>query len=60
MLLSDIKEQNIVGDLRTPLLRCILFIGKEKTVDIKIRGQYINYQPCNNLQIKKLFKKTFL
>ena len=59
MILSDIIEHNIVDDSRTPLLRCILFIGKEKIIDIKFTGQYINYQPCNNLQIKKLLKKFF-
>ena len=39
---SDIIEYNIVGDTKTPLLRCIPFISKVKNGDIKSTGQYIS------------------
>ena len=34
MIYSDIIEYNIVGDTKTSLLRCILFITKVKNGDI--------------------------
>ena len=34
MIYSDIIEYNIVGDTKTPLLRCIPFISKVKSGDI--------------------------
>ena len=55
MIYSDI----IVGDTKTPLLRCIPFISKVKNGDIKSTGQYMNYQPFTNLQIKFFLKKLF-
>ena len=42
IIYSDIIEYNIVGDTKTPLLRCILFISKVKNGDIKSTGQYIS------------------
>ena len=59
MIYSDIIEYNIVGDTKTPLLRCIPFISKVKNGDIISTGQYINYQSFTNLQFRKLFKNSF-
>ena len=59
MIYSDIIEYNIVGDTKTPLLRCISFISKVKNGDIKSTGQYMNYQSFTNLQIKKFLKNFF-
>ena len=59
MIYSDIIEYNIVGDTKTPLLRCIPFISKVKNGDIISTGQYMNYQSFTNLQIKKLLKNSF-
>ena len=59
MIYSDIIEYNIVGDTKTPLLRCILFISKVKNGDIISTGQYMKYQSFTKLQFKKLFKKSF-
>ena len=38
MIYSDIIEFNIVGDTKTPLLRCIPFISKVKSGDIISTG----------------------
>ena len=59
MIYSDIIEYNIVGDTKTPLLRCIPFISKVKNGDIISTGQYMNYQSFTNLQFKKLLKNSF-
>ena len=59
MIYSDIIEHNIVGDTKTPLLRCIPFISKVKNGDIISTGQYMNYQSFTNLQFKKLLKNSF-
>ena len=59
MIYSDIIEYNIVGDTKTPLLRCIPFISKVKSGDIIAAGQYMNYQSFTNLQFKKLLKNSF-
>ena len=53
MIYSDIIEYNIVGDTKTPLLRCIPFISKVKNGDIISTGQYMNYQSFTKLQFKK-------
>ena len=53
---SDIIEYNIVGDTKTPLMRCIPFISKVKSGDIISTGQYMNYQSFANLQFKKQLK----
>ena len=44
MIYSDIVEYNIVGETKTPLLRCFPFISKLKGGGIITTGQYINYQ----------------
>ena len=49
----------MVGDTKTSLLRCILFISKVKNVDIISTGQYMNYQSLTNLQFQKLLKNCF-
>ena len=43
MVYSDIIEYNIVGDTKTPLMRCIPFISKVKSGEINSSGQYMNY-----------------
>ena len=58
MIYSDIIEYNIVGDTKTPLLRCFPFISKVKNGDISTR-QYMYYQSFTNLQFKKLLKNSF-
>ena len=59
MIYSDIIEYNIVGDTKTPLLRCVPFIFKVKSGDIISTVQYMNYQSLTNLQFKKLLKIFF-
>ena len=59
MIYSDIVEYNIVGDTKTPLLRCFTFISKLKGGDIMTTGQYMNYQTFSNLQFRPLFKNFF-
>ena len=59
MTYSDIIVYNIVGDTKTPLLRCIPFISKVKNGDKTSTGQYMNYQSLTNLQFEKLFKNFF-
>ena len=48
IIFSDIIENNVVGDTKTPLLRCVTVISKVKSGDIISTGQYINYQPLTN------------
>ena len=43
MIYTDQIEYNIVGDTKTPLLRCFPFISKLKPGDIITTGQYMNY-----------------
>ena len=59
MIYSDIIEYNIVGDTKTPLLRCTPFISKVESGDIISTGQYMDYQSFKNLQFKKLLKNSF-
>ena len=59
MIHSDIIEYNIVGDTKTPLVRCIPFISKVKNGDRISTGQYMNYHSFTNLQFKKLLKNSF-
>ena len=59
MIYSDLKEYNIVGDTKAPLLRCFLFISKLKGGDIITTGQYMNYQTFSNLQFRPLLKNSF-
>ena len=59
MIYSDLIEYNIVGDTKTPLLRCFPFISKLKAGDILTTGQYMNYQTFSNLQFRPLLKTSF-
>ena len=59
MIYSDVVEYNIVGDTKTPLLRCLPFISKLKGGGIITTGQYVNYQAFSNLQFKPLLKNSF-
>ena len=59
MLYTDNVEYKIVGDTKTPLLRCFPFISKLKSGDIKTAGQYMNYQTFINLQFRRLLKNSF-
>ena len=52
MFSSDFIEHNIVGDTKTPLLRCIPSIFKVKNGNIISTVQYMNYQSFTNLQFK--------
>ena len=60
MIYTDIKEYNIFGDTKTPLLRYIPFTSKVKSGDLISTGQYMNYQSFTNLQFKKVLKNSFL
>ena len=53
IIYSHIVEYNIVGDTKTPFLRCTPFISKVKNGDIISTGQYMIYQSFANLQFKK-------
>ena len=59
MIYTDLVEYNIVGDTKTPLLRCFPFISKLKGGDIITTGQYMNYQTFSNLQFRPLLKNSF-
>ena len=59
MIYSDLVENNIVGDTKPPLLRCLPFISKLRGGDIITTGQYMNYQTFKNLQFRPLLKKSF-
>ena len=59
MIYTNLIEYNIVGDTKTPLLRCFLFISKIKTGDIITTGQYKDYQTFSNLQFRRLLKNSF-
>ena len=59
MIYTDLIEYNIIGDTKTPMLRCFLFISKLKSGDILTTGQYMNYQTFSNLQFRPLLKNFF-
>ena len=59
MIYGDLVEYNIVGDTKTPLLRCFPFISKLKAGDIITTGQYMNYQTLSHLQFRPLLKNSF-
>ena len=59
MIYSYLVEYNIVGEIKTPLLRCFPFISKLKGGDIITTGQYMNYQTFSNLQFRPLLKNSF-
>ena len=58
MIYSDLVEY-IVGDTKSPLLRCFPFISKLKGGDIITTGQYMNYHTFSNLQFRPLLKNSF-
>ena len=59
MIYTDIVEYNIVGDTKSPLLRCFPLISKLKSGDVITTGQYMNYQNFSNLQFRRLLKNSF-
>ena len=59
MIITDLIENNMVGDTKAPLLRCLPFISKLKVGDIITTGQYMNYQTFSNLQFRPLLKIFF-
>ena len=59
MIYINLVEYNIVGDTKTPLLRCVPFISKLKGGDIITTGQYMNYQTFSNLQFRPPLKNSF-
>ena len=59
MIYSNLVESTIVGDTKTPLLRCFPFISKLMGGDIITTGQYMNYQTFSNLQFRPLLKNSF-
>ena len=59
MIYTDLIENKIVGDTKTPLLRCFLFISKLKSGDTSTTGQYLNYQTFSSLQFRPLLQKFF-
>ena len=59
IIYSDLVEYNIVGDTKSPLIRCFPFVSKLKGGDIITTGQCMNYQTFSNLQFRPLLKKSF-
>ena len=59
MIYSNLVENNIVGDTKTPLLRCFPFISKLQGGDIITTGEYMNYQTISKLQFRPLLRTTF-
>ena len=59
MIYTDRIEYSVVGDTKASLLRCFLLFSKLKAGDIVNTGQYMNYQPFSNLQLRPLFKNFF-
>ena len=59
MIYTDIAECNIVGDTKTPLLRCFPFISKLKAGDLVTTGHYMDYQTFSNLQFGRMLKHSF-
>ena len=59
MVYGDIIEYNIVGDTKTRLLCCILFISTIKIGDLISTRQNMKYQSFTKLQFKGLMKESF-
>ena len=59
MVYTDIEEYTFVGDIKTPLLRCLPFIAKPKPVVILTTLQYTNCKTFSNLQFRQLLKNVF-
>ena len=60
MIYTDLIEYNIVGDTKTPLVRCFPFIAKLKSGDIMTTGQYMNYQTFSNCISDRCSKILFI
>ena len=58
MIYKDLGEYNIIGDRKTPLLRCIPFVLKLKALDTITTGQYMNCHILSNQQFTPLLKKS--
>ena len=58
-IFSDLIEYNIVGDTKSSVLRCFLFISELKSGDKITTGQYMNYQKFSKLQLRPLLKSSF-
>ena len=56
MLYPHLIKYNIIGNTKTPLLRCFPFISKLKAGYVITTGQYMNYQTFSNLHFKPLLK----
>ena len=56
---TDLIECKIIGDTKTPFLRCFPFFSKLNAGDIIITGQCMNYQTFSNLQFRPLLKIFF-
>ena len=59
MTYVNLVKHKIVGDTKTPLLRCFPFTSKLKGGDIITTRGYINYQTFSNLQFRPPLKKSF-
>ena len=59
IIYTDLMEYNMVGDTKSPMLRCFPFISKLKAGDIVTTGQYMNYQTFSDLQFTPLLKNSF-
>ena len=59
MIYSDLVEYNIVGDTKTPLLRCFPFISKLMGGAILTTRQYMNCQKFSNLEFRPLLEISF-
>ena len=59
MINKHLTEYNIVGDAKTPSMRCFPFNSKLKAGDILTTGQYMNYQTISNLKSRQLLEKSF-
>ena len=58
MIYTNSIEYHIVGDTKTPLLRCFPFFSKVKAGDIITTGQYMKYQTFSNLQFRPLLNNS--
>ena len=56
---SNLVVNNIVGETKTPLLRCFPFISMLKGGNITTTGQYMHYQTFSNLQFRPVLKSSF-
>ena len=59
IIYSDLVEDNIVRDKKTPLLQCFSIIAKLKGENIITTGKYMNYQTFSSLQFGTLHKNSF-